>query len=214
MSDPNSTSRGLDRTQILGPLILASGSPRRRQWLEALHIPYEWQAPDIDETPLLDEPPDFMVQRLAETKAEVIARRNPGRWILAADTTVAIDEHVLNKPVDVEDAVRMVMLLQGRSHQVHTGLCLQQDQDQRSLVDTAEVKFRPLTEAQARWYVGTGEPMDKAGAYGIQGIGALFVESVQGSFATVMGLPVERLSSLLDELGLLRFYLGFPKATK
>jgi septum formation protein len=214
MSDPNATSRGVDRTQVLGPMILASSSPRRRQWLEALHIPFEWQAPDIDETPLVDEPPDFMVQRLAETKAEVIARKNPGRWVLAADTTVAIDEHVLNKPADVEDAVRMVMLLQGRTHQVHTGLCLQQDQDQHSLVDTAQVKFRPLTEAQARWYVATGEPMDKAGGYGIQGIGALFVEDVQGSFATVMGLPVERLSGLLDQLGLLRFYLGFPKATK
>ncbi|HJU83596.1 MAG TPA: Maf family protein [Holophagaceae bacterium] len=216
MSDPRATHSGnsLERTQILGPLILASSSPRRRQWLEAMHIPFELQTPDIDESPLLDEPPDFMVQRLAETKAEVIARKNPGRWVLAADTTVAIDEHVLNKPADAEDAVRMLMLLQGRTHQVHTGLCLQKDSDQHSLVDTAQVKFRPLTEAQARWYVGTAEPMDKAGAYAIQGIGALFIESVQGSFATVMGLPVERLSALFDEMGLLRFYLGFPKTPK
>ena len=204
-------SEPLERTAILGPLMLASGSPRRSQWLEALRIPFEKQAPDVDETPLLDEPPSDMVLRLAETKAEVVARRNPGRWVLAADTTVAFDEHVLGKPEDVADAVRMLMLIQGRVHQVHTGLCLQRDQEVHSFVDTAEVRVRPLTEAQARWYAGTGEPMDKAGSYAIQGIGALFVAEVKGSFATVMGLPVERLSELLEKLGLLGLWLGIPR---
>lgn len=201
----------LERTAIHGPLILASASPRRSQWLEALRIPFEKQAPEVDESPLLDEPPGDMVLRLAELKAEVIARRNPGRWVLAADTTVALDEHVLGKPESVDDAVRMLLLLQNRVHQVHTGLCLQRDEEIHSFVDTAGVRFRPLSEAQARWYTATGEPMDKAGAYAIQGIGALFVAEVQGSFATVMGLPVERLSEVLDRLGLLGFWMGMPR---
>lgn len=201
----------LEHTSIHGPLILASASPRRSQWLEAMRIPFEKQAPDVDETPLLDEPPGDMVLRLAETKAEVIARRNPGRWVLAADTTVALDEHVLGKPEDTADAVRMLMLLQGRVHQVHTGLCLQRDREVHSFVDTAGVRFRPLSEAQAQWYAATGEPMDKAGSYAIQGIGALFVASVEGSFATVMGLPVERLSEVLSHLGLLSLWMGLPR---
>lgn len=205
MTDP------LEHTAIHGPLILASGSPRRSQWLEAMRIPFEKQAPDVDETPLLDEPPGDMVLRLAETKAEVIARRNPGRWVLAADTTVALDEHVLGKPEHVADAVRMLLLLQGRVHQVHTGLCLQRDREVHSFVDTAGVRFRPMSEAQARWYAATGEPMDKAGSYAIQGIGALFVAEVEGSFATVMGLPVERLAEVLRDLGLLSLWMGWPR---
>ena len=193
------------------PLILASGSPRRRQWLEALRIPFELQVPDVDETPLLDEEPEDLVLRLAELKAEVVARRNPGRWVMAADTTVAVDHHTLNKPEDAEDAVRMLGLLEGRAHQVHTGFCLQKNDLVHSFVDTAQVHFRPLTEAQRRWYVRTGEPMDKAGSYAIQGIGALFIERVEGSFSTVMGLPVERMGNLLQVLGLLQPWMGFPR---
>jgi septum formation protein len=194
----------------LQPLILASGSPRRRHWLEAMRIPFELQVPEVDETPLLDEEPGELVLRLAELKAEVVARRNKGRWVMAADTTVAVDHHTLNKPSDVEDAVRMLSLIQGRAHQVHTGFCLQQDDLIHSFVDTAQVFFRPLTEAQIRWYISTREPMDKAGAYAIQGIGALFIESVEGSFSTVMGLPVERMGALIGHLGLLKPWMGFP----
>lgn len=204
-------TRGHETTRIMAPLILASGSPRRKQWMEALDLPFEIQAPDIDETPIMDEDPENLVLRLARTKAEVISERNPGRWVLAADTTVAVDHHTLNKPVDKDDAVRMLMLLQGRNHEVHTGLALRKGDKVHSFVDTAEVFFRRMTEDQARWYVATGEPMDKAGSYAIQGIGALFVERVEGSFATVMGFPVERLSSLLFELGLLHQWMGLPK---
>lgn len=200
-----------DTTRIMAPLVLASGSPRRKQWLEALNLPFEVQVPDVDETPIMDEDPENLVLRLARTKAEVISERNPGRWVLAADTTVAVDHHTLNKPEDVEDAVRMLMLLQGRAHQVHTGMALRRNDEMHSFVDTAEVFFRPFTEAQARWYVATGEPMDKAGSYAIQGIGALFIERVDGSFATVMGLPVERLSSLLFKLKVLNLWVGLPK---
>lgn len=192
------------------PLILASGSPRRKQWLESLTIPFDVMAPDIDETPGVDEDPESLVLRLARGKAALIADAHPARWVLAADTTVAVDHHTLNKPVDTEDAVRMLMLIQGRRHEVHTGMCLQRGRDVHAFVDTAEVFLRPLSEAQARWYVASGEPMDKAGSYAAQGIAALFIERIEGSFATVMGLPVERLSALMQELGLLKGWIGMP----
>jgi septum formation protein len=199
-----------ERTLHLLPPILASGSPRRRQWMEALQIPYEVWKPEVDESPLADEEPELMVERLARAKAEIVALVNPGRWIIAADTTVAADHHVLGKPEDVEDAVRMLKILQGRAHQVHTGLCLRKDGEVHALVDTATVYFRPMTEAQIRWYVATEEPMDKAGAYAAQGITALFIERIEGSFATVMGFPVERFGELSQRLDLLKDWLQIP----
>ena len=153
-----------------------------------------------------------MVLRLALAKAEAVARANPGRWIIAADTTVAVDHHVLNKPADAEDAVRMLKLIQGRRHEVHTGLCLRRDGAVHGFVDTAEVYLRPVSETQARWYVASGEPMDKAGAYAVQGIAALFIDRIEGSFATVMGFPVERFGDLARDLGLLEAWLGLPKS--
>jgi septum formation protein len=199
-----------DTTTHLAPPILASASPRRRQWLEALQIPFEVWVPEVDETPLDAEDPGDMVARLARAKAEIVSMVNPDRWVIAADTTVAVDHHVLGKPVDGDDAVRMMMLIQGRSHQVHTGLCLRRNDTVHCLVDTAEVFLRPVSEPQARWYAGTGEPMDKAGAYAAQGIAALFIERIQGSFATVMGFPVERFGELVGRLGLLGGWLGLP----
>lgn len=197
-------------TLYLPPPILASVSPRRRQWMEALQIPFEVWAPEVDETPLPGEEPEAMVLRLARAKAEIVALVNPGRWVIAADTTVAFDHHVLGKPEDVEDAVRMMGLIQGRAHQVHTGLCLRRDEEIHALVDTAQVFLRPVSEAQARWYAGTGEPMDKAGAYAVQGIAALFIDHIEGSFATVMGFPVERFGELARKHNLLSEWLGMP----
>jgi septum formation protein len=199
-----------DLTSYLPPPILASASPRRRQWMEALQIPFEVCAPELDETPLPGEEPGAMVARLARAKAELVARANPGRWVIAADTTVAVDHHVLGKPEDAADAARMLMLIQGRGHQVHTGLCLLRDGQAHTFVDTAEVFLRPVTLAQARWYAATGEPMDKAGGYAAQGIAALFIERIEGSFATVMGFPVERFGELAGRLGLLGAWLGMP----
>jgi septum formation protein len=199
-----------DITVGLLPPILASGSPRRRQWMEALQIPYEVWAPDVDETPLPNEDPEVMVERLARAKAEVVSIVNPGRWVIASDTTVAFDHHVLGKPVDEADACRMLKLIQGRTHQVHTGLCLRRDHEVHSFVDTAQVTLRPMTEAQIQWYVATGEPMDKAGAYAVQGVTALFIQGIEGSFATVMGFPVERFGQLTQELGLLKDWLLMP----
>jgi septum formation protein len=192
------------------PPILASGSPRRRQWMEALQIPYEIWKPEVDEILLQGEEPEVMVERLARAKAEIVSMVNPGRWIIAADTTVAADHHVLGKPENAEDAVRMLSLIQGRSHQVHTGLCLRRNQEVHSFVDTALVFLRPMSEAQIRWYVDTGEPMDKAGAYAVQGITALFIDRIEGSFATVMGFPVERFGQLAQRLDLLSEWLLMP----
>jgi septum formation protein len=203
-------SKPTDTTTHLSPPILASASPRRRQWMEALQIPFEVWAPEVDETPLDGEEPGAMVARLARAKAEIVAQVNPDRWVIASDTTVAVDHHVLGKPVDAADAARMLMLIQGRSHQVHTGLCLLRNDQVHTLVDTAEVFLRPVTPAQARWYASTGEPMDKAGAYAAQGIAALFIDRIEGSFATVMGFPVERFGELVGRLGLLGAWLGMP----
>ena len=198
-------------------LVLASSSPRRRQWLEALRIPFEVDVPDVDETPLPDEDPEDLVLRLAKAKAAAVAARQPGRWVLASDTTVAVDHHTLNKPEDEDDAVRMLGLIQGRAHEVHTGLCLMrqgagpgEDAEVHAFVDTAHVVMRPISEAQARWYARSGEPMDKAGSYAAQGIAALFIERIEGSFATVMGLPVERMGALMAQLGLLGAWIGMP----
>jgi septum formation protein len=203
MIDPHSTIR-------LGPPILASSSPRRRQWLEAMRIPFEIWAPEVDESPLSGEDPERMVLRLARAKAQIVSMVNPGRWVIAADTTVAVDHHVLNKPADENDAVRMLMLIQGRRHEVHTGFCMLRDQEEHAFVDTAEVFLRPLSERQARWYAKTGEPMDKAGAYAAQGIAAMFISRIEGSFATVMGFPVERFGELAQNLGLLTYWLNMP----
>ena len=199
-----------DTTTHLAPPILASESPRRRQWLEALQIPFEVIVPEVDEAPLEGEDPGAMVSRLAQAKAEMVARGHPDRWVIAADTIVAVDHHVLGKPADAEDAARMLLLIQGRGHQVHTGLCLRKGDQVHTLVDTADVFLRPVSPAQARWYAGTGEPMDKAGGYAAQGIAALFIERIEGSFATVMGFPVERFGELAGRLGLLGGWLGMP----
>ena len=199
-----------DTTTHLSPPILASASPRRRQWLEALQIPFEIRVPEVDETPLDGEDPADMVVRLSLAKADAVARANRDRWVIASDTTVAVDHHVLGKPLDTRDAERMLMLIQGRSHQVHTGLCLRRNDEVHSLVDTAEVFLRPVTPAQARWYAGTGEPMDKAGGYAAQGMAALFIDRIDGSFATVMGFPVERFGELAGRLGLLGSWLAMP----
>jgi len=152
-----------------------------------------------------------MVARLAEAKAEVVAAANPDRWVIAADTTVAVDQHILGKPADAADAERMLLMIQGRSHQVHTGLCLRRNSQVHTLVDTAEVFLRAMSPGQARWYATTGEPMDKAGAYAAQGIAALFIDRIAGSFATVMGFPVERFGELVGRLGLLGPWLGMPE---
>ncbi len=171
-------------------LILASGSPRRRELLSALGIEFVVRPADVDETPFPQEDPVEYVARLATTKAMVSA--SAGELVLAADTTVALGGYILGKPTDVDDAVAMLRTLRGRTHQVHTGLALQNGDtgELRVEVDTAAVVMDDVDDEVIEWYVATGEPMDKAGSYAIQGIGAMLVTEVRGNVQTVIGLPM------------------------
>jgi septum formation protein len=179
------------------PLVLASASPRRRQLLEMLGIPLLVKAADVLETPLPGEDPRAYTRRLARDKARAV----PGRLVLGADTTVVLDDQLLEKPVDDADALRMLTALQGRTHTVVTAICLIADAVERIAIDETRVTFRPCTEEFLRDYIATGEPLDKAGAYGIQGWGAALVERIDGDFFGVMGLPVRLVLQLLDEAG-------------
>ena len=177
-------------------LILASGSPRRRQLLELIGLSFVVQPADVDETPFDGENPVEYASRAARDKAIEVAAIHPGRLVLGADTVVEVDQEILGKPESVEDASSMLRRLSGRSHVVHTALALVTDSTVHEAVDSAKVQFVDLTDEVIRWYVATGEPMDKAGAYGIQGLGGLLVARVEGSPHTVIGLPVHRLPEL------------------
>lgn len=177
-------------------LILASGSPRRRQLLELIGVKFEVAPADIDETPLSDENPVTYASRAARDKALAVATGHPGRLVLGADTVVEIDQEILGKPSSMDEAADMLRRLSGKSHLVHTALALVTDGAAHEVVDSARVQFIDLTDEMIRWYVATGEPMDKAGAYAVQGLGGLLVEGVEGSPNTVIGLPVHRLPEL------------------
>lgn len=178
-------------------LTLASQSPRRRQLLEMLGLPVEVRPSHVPEVPLPDELPLAYASRLARTKAHAV----PGALVLAADTTVVLGRELLEKPADAEDAVRMLRRLQGRTHEVITAVALRQGDRVFEAADVTRVRFRPASEAFLRAYVATGEPMDKAGAYGIQGYGAALVERIEGDFFGVMGLPVRLVIDLLRLAG-------------
>ena len=180
-------------------LVLASGSPRRRELLEGLGLRFTVRPVDLDESPLPDESPRDYVLRLAVEKAA--ARVQPGELVLAADTTVVVDGEILGKPRDEGDARRMLRLLSGREHSVLTGIALQGSSGKAAEVDETLVRFAPLSAAEIEWYVATGEPRDKAGAYAIQGLASLFVEAVEGSWSNVVGLPIPRTYRLFARLG-------------
>lgn len=186
-------------------LILASGSPRRLDLLRSIGLSPVVRPVELDETPLPGESPRTMVLRLAGEKAALAAAdASQGALILAADTTVAVDGRILGKPADAGEAADMLRRLSGRAHSVFTAVALRVAGDgDRSAEDVCEsrVHFAQLTEADIAAYVATGEPMDKAGAYGIQAGGGWFVARVEGSYTNVVGLPVERLEPLLARLG-------------
>jgi septum formation protein len=177
-------------------LVLASGSPRRRELLAQLGVAFRVVAPDVDETPRPGEAPRDLVRRLATAKAAAV----DGDPVLAADTTVEIDGEILGKPTDDDDARRMLRRLSGRAHKVHTGVAVRAGGRRGLDVVTTIVTFVPLQPAVVEWYVRTGEPLDKAGAYGIQGHGGIFVEHVRGSVSNVVGLPLTAVARLLQEL--------------
>jgi septum formation protein len=181
---------------------LASQSPRRRQLLELIGIPHDVRPADIDESLVVGELPERYVERLAREKAEVVAATETDALVIGADTTVVIDEIILAKPNDVIDAEEMIRRLSGRSHTVMTAVAASHGGRTVSAVEIVDVTFRPLDDDEIRRYVATGEPMDKAGAYGIQGYGATIVRRIDGDYFAVMGLSLVRLVSLMSELGI------------
>jgi septum formation protein len=197
-------------TVALPPLIiLASGSPRRRELLRLLGVRFTVRPADVDETPNSGEPPDAYAVRLAATKAAHVARSTDGTPVLGADTVVAVDGRILGKPADDDDARDMLRQLSGRPHRVHTAVGLSTNGAEAAILDTAMVRFRPLNASDIDWYVATGEPADKAGAYAVQGAGGFLVEAVEGSPQTVIGLPIHRLPELFAACGLeLATYMG------
>ena len=183
-------------------IVLASASPRRRHLLETLGIAHVVEPADVEEERLPGEVPEAMAVRLARAKASAVAARRPDDLVLAADTVVAIDDHVLGKPADTEDAKRMLAMLSGHRHRVITGVALAWPEGTvLERYDVTEVWFRELSADTIAAYVATGEPMDKAGSYGVQGYGAVLVERVDGDFFSVMGLPVRLVVDLLEEAG-------------
>ncbi len=186
-------------------LVLASGSPRRREMLENLGVEFHFRPVDVDESPRDGEAPDAYVLRLARTKAlagVVAGGDRGGEIVLAADTIVAADGRLLGKPRDSEDARRMLERLSGRAHEVLTGVAVSDAAgDLRAAVERTRVRFAELSAAEIEWYVAGGEPLDKAGAYAVQGLGALFVTKVDGNYSNVVGLPLPLTYRLLREAG-------------
>jgi septum formation protein len=187
------------------PILLASGSPRRRDFLASVRIPFDVVRPEVDETPLPDELPERTVRRLAEAKAEAghLLRPRDAGLVLAADTEVVLDHRALGKPRDPAAARGMLAELSGRGHDVITGFCLLDPASGRREVGLAATRvwFRELDGDEIAGYVDTGEPLDKAGAYACQGIGAFLIARVEGSYTNVVGLPLGQVIETLRRMG-------------
>lgn len=193
MGPPDDDHPGLPR------LVLASASPRRAALLDLLGLDYVVEPAEVDETQHEGEDPITYVGRVARAKAA--ARAGEDRLVLAADTTVALDGDILAKPADADDARRMLQRLSGRRHEVHTGVVARLGDRVAARTDTTRVRFVELTEHEIDWYVATGEPLDKAGAYGIQGAGGAFVADVEGNVQNVIGLSLATVHELVRRLG-------------
>jgi septum formation protein len=186
----------------LPAIVLASTSPRRAEILRTVGWPFEAFAVDVDESRTKDEPAPSYVERLAREKAAAAAIHRPSRLVLGADTVVVVDDEILGKPHDEEDARRMLWRLSGRWHEVLTGVALVNGQNSPPVVarEITQVRFAAMNEVEINWYVSTGEPMDKAGAYAIQGRGARLIEEIKGDYFNVVGLPVRLLYKLVQKL--------------
>jgi len=183
-------------------LILASQSPRRRELLEQIGLSFQVQPADINESIHDGEGARDFVERMAREKAWAVADRHPDEWVIGSDTAVVLDDQVMGKPVDQSHAAEMLMALSGRQHQVMSSVALVTPTATTSLVSVSEVSFRCITEAEAAAYWATGEPVDKAGGYAIQGLAAIFIEQLSGSYSGVMGLPLYETATLLRRVGL------------
>jgi septum formation protein len=188
-------------------VILASQSPRRRELLALVGIAHDVRPADIDETYLAGEQPRAHAERLARGKAATIASGDPDAVVIGSDTIVVVDGDVLGKPSDEAEAARMLERLSGRAHTVVTAVAVAWRGEMRSAVEEVGVEFHPLSRPEIDAYIATREPMDKAGAYGIQGYGATIVARVDGDYFAVMGLPIQRLIRVLGELGI-RYAFG------
>jgi septum formation protein len=188
-------------------IVLASASPRRRELLELVGIAYTAIPADIDESIQGDESPVTHAERLARGKAAVVAAQHPDALVIAADTIVVLDGEIMGKPRTQDDARRMLSALSGATHTVVTGMTCVYNGETESAVETVSVTFRTLTDAEIREYIATGEPMDKAGAYGIQGYGATIVRRIDGDYFAVMGLSLVTLVELMQRLGI-RYRFG------
>ncbi len=182
-------------------VILASQSPRRRELLNQIGIAHEVRPAHVDESVWPDEAPVPHCERLARDKAHTLAVEHPDALVIGSDTIVVIDGAILGKPADGSDAIRMLQQLAGRTHTVFTAVAVAHAGQTWSAVEAVQVTFRALSTEQIAVYVSTGEPMDKAGAYGIQGFGAVLVDRIDGDYYAVMGLPLARLVRLIEEAG-------------
>lgn len=187
------------------PLILASASPRRREYLLGLGLEFEIRTVPIVEEPLPGEAPEDFVRRMAQEKAFAVGHNSPESWVIGGDTVVCLDKVILGKPADAEDAVVMLMALSGREHLVRSAFCVTHLATARKVVQSVSTRvfFASFPESVARAYVATGEPFDKAGAYGIQGRGAALVTAVEGSYSSVVGLPLAELVRVLLTNGII-----------
>jgi septum formation protein len=183
------------------PVILASQSPRRRDLLDLIGVAHEVRPANVDEGYAAGEQPEVHVERLARAKAKAAAAGSRESLVIGADTIVVIDGKVLGKPRDADDAVRMLRMLNGRTHFVMTAVAAAFEDRMASAVEQVSVTFRELGDDEIEAYIATGEPMDKAGAYGIQGYGATIVKRIEGDYFAVMGLPLVRLVELMARLG-------------
>jgi nucleoside triphosphate pyrophosphatase len=184
--------------------ILASSSPRRRELLTSIGLDFDVVPSDVPEKRLDDETPEEYVARLSREKARVVAEKYRSRWVIAADTIVVLGDQLLEKPIDADDAKRMLAAIAGDTHTVYTGVTLRQFEPPYAdtHVATSEVRVLPLTAREIDWYVSTGEPLDKAGAYAAQGVGGMFIDSIHGSYTNVVGLPLALLFQMLRKAGI------------
>lgn len=183
----------------LPKLILASGSPRRSEILNSVGWEFTKIVPDVDESILEGEAPDVYVQRLAEAKAEAVSADHPGEIVLGADTTVVIDDEIIGKPIDEDDARRMLKMLSGKWHDVLTGIAIVQNGGSRTGCQRTRVKFNEMTGDEIAFLVEKGDPLDKAGAYAVQAQAALFIEAIDGDYWNVVGLPVNLVYRMVTE---------------
>lgn len=181
-------------------LILASASPRRKELLGEIGLPFRIIVSDAEETVNPNDKPHDTAMSIAKQKASAVAASHPQDTVIGADTIVVLDDVILGKPKSTEDAARMLRMLSDKTHHVYTGVCICRGSECNCFFDKTAVTFRAMTDKEISDYIATGEPMDKAGAYGIQGLGGQFVCGIDGSLTNVIGLPVEKLKSVLSSL--------------